>query len=284
MWRLDTPNTGNSSENLTTALTLLNGTPVYELTNLEKARVLQLYQSYDDNLGNPSNDLKGTEAEALLLEAMHNAYLQVQIGGRLEDYRDKLKLLAEICPYCGFGAITDLDHHLPRSKFKAHSIYAKNLIPCCHPCNNIKRAKAGDMPNGQFSHVYFGQRPHEPFLSADAKVHLTGLEVSFTINQTATLDPNEFERLKFQFDTLELNSRYKAPINIYMGTLRTSIESFAALGGAALKTFLQSSYTASCRDFGPNHWQSALLKSLTESDEFCDGGFQYCFGRKDPAI
>lgn len=284
MWRLNVPDSTNSSDNLTTALTLVNGTPVYPLTEDEKQRLLALYTSYDANSGNPSEALKGTPADSLLFEAVHNAYLQVQIGGRLEQYRDTLKLHAEICPYCGFGAITDLDHHLPRSKYKAHSIYAKNLIPCCHPCNNIKRAKAGETPDGQFSHVYFGQRPTESFLKAEVRVHTTGLAVNFCVNKTPNLDPNEFERLQFQFNTLELNSRYKAPINIYMGTLRTSIESFAALGGAALTAFLLNSYSSSCRDFGPNHWQSALLKALAESEEFCNGGFQHCFGRKDPAI
>lgn len=284
MWRLDEPNAGTASEHLTTALTYVNGSPVYAITEPEKLRIMQLYSLYDDHLGNPANILKGTAAESPLLEALHNAYSQVQIGGRLEDYRDDIKLTAEICPYCGFGAITDLDHHLPRSIFKAHSIYIKNLIPCCHPCNNIKRAKAGETPDGQFSHVYFGQRPLEPFLTAELIVQPSGLGVTFSINQTATLDPNEFERLKFQFETLELNIRYKAPINVYMGTLRTSIESFAALGGDALKTFLQTSYAASCRDFGPNHWRSALLQALANSDDFCGGGFQYCFGRKDPAI
>ncbi|WP_154067027.1 HNH endonuclease signature motif containing protein [Pseudomonas sp. CC6-YY-74] len=284
MWRLNTPNSNTSSADLATALTLVNGNPVYPLTDIEKARILQLYQAYDANLGNPCNTLKGTVSESALLEAIHNAYNQVQIGGRLEDYRDRLKLTAEICPYCGFGAITDLDHHLPRSKFKAHAIYAKNLIPCCQPCNNLKRAKAGDKPEGQFSHVYFGQRPVEPFLIAEAVVQRTGLVVTFSLERTATLDPNEFARLKFQFDTLDLNVRYKAPINTYLGTLRTSIEIFASAGTPALKEFLKKSYITSRRDFGPNHWQSALLKCLAESEEFCGGGFQHCFGRRDPAI
>lgn len=284
MWRLTAPNADTSNTDLYAALTLVNGTPVYPITEIEKSRILQLYDAYDAKLGNPCDTLKGTAAEALLLDAVSNAYSQVQIGGRLEDYRDRLKLNAEICPYCGFGAITDLDHHLPRSKYKAYAIYAKNLIPCCHPCNNLKRAKAGDAPEGQFSHVYFGEWPAEAFLLAEVEVRPTGLLVTFSLSRTATLDANEFERLKFQFDTLELNSRYYAPINIYLGTLRTSIEIFAAVGAPALRTFLDKSYTTSCRDFGPNHWQSALLKALAESDEFCDGGFQFCFGRKDPAV
>lgn len=284
MWRLDTPNSSTSPNDLSVALTLVNGNPVYPISATQIDRILELYKKYDDNFGNPSTLLKGMPEEQDLLDAIHNSYSQVQIGGRLEDYRNRLKLNAEICPYCGFGSITDLDHHLPRSVFKAHSIYAKNLIPCCHPCNNIKRAKAGEAPNGQFSHVYLGEYPTEPFLIAEIEVSPAGLTVDFSVIQTPTLNPQEFERLHFQFSILNLNFRYKAPINLFLGTLRTSIEIFSALGAPALKLFLHSNYLSSCQDLGPNHWQSSLLLALSKSSTFCEGGFQYCFGRKDPAI
>jgi hypothetical protein len=284
MWRLEVPHTNTSKADIESALTLLDGTPVYPVTEIEKTRILQLYSLYDSHQGNPNEILKGMPAENALLDAIYNAYSQIQKGGRLEDYRDRLKLNAELCPYCGFGPITDLDHHLPRSKYKAHAIYARNLIPCCHPCNNLKRTKAGENPDGQFSHVYFGEYPEAGFLTAETTVLPTGLVVNFSVNHIATLDPNEFERLHFQFTTLNLNMRYKVPVNTFLGTLRTSIESFAALGSPALKAFLERCHLASCRDFGPNHWQSALLKGLADSNDFCSGGFVHCFGRKDPAV
>lgn len=284
MWRLETPNTEDSSINITKALTYANGDAVHPISTPQRARILELYNEYDANSGNPHNSLKGEDVCPNLLNAIKSSYSQVQKGGRLEDFRNRIKLSADSCPYCGFGPITDLDHHLPNSSYKAHAIYAKNLIPSCHPCNNLKRAKAGDSPLSQFSHVYFGQRPIEPFLTAEITVSNKGIMVIYNIKKTADLHQDEFERLSYQFDTLELNKRYIAQINLFLGSQRTAIEEYASISADALKYFLRKSYENLVKDFGPNHWQTVLLKALSESDNFCGGGYVHCFGRKNLAI
>ncbi|WP_324832101.1 HNH endonuclease signature motif containing protein [Pseudomonas saxonica] len=285
MWRLNTPNIEITDRELLTALTLVNGNPVYPISDNQRQRIRELYQEYDNNSGNPHDNLKGEDIVLDLRQAIHDAYgSQVQIRGRLEDYRDKIKLNAECCPYCGFGAITDLDHHLPRSTYKAHAIYARNLIPSCSACNNLKRAKAGDTPDTQFSHVYFGQVPQEVFLVASATANISGLVVTYSIQKTPNLNVDEFQRLKYQFSALNLNDRYVSQVNIHIGSLRTSIELMAVHGENALRSYLQQCYEQSRQDFGMNHWRSALLKALTESDEFCQGAYRFCFGRKDMAV
>lgn len=284
MWRLETPNSDDSSSNITIALTYVNGTAVHPISEIQRARILELYEEYDSKSGNPHNDLKGDDVCPNLLNAMQNAYNQVQKGGRLEDFRNRIKLSADSCPYCGFGPVTDLDHHLPNSLYKAHAIYSKNLIPSCHACNNIKRAKAGDTATSQFSHVYFGQRPTEPFLTADITVSERGIVVTYSIHKTPDLEQEEFERLNFQFNALELNQRYVSQINLFLGSQRTAIEDYASISTEALKQFFRRSYDNQTRDFGLNHWQTVLLKALAESDEFCSGGYIHCFGRKNLAI
>lgn len=284
MWRLNPPDFEDASGNLETALTLANGTVVHPVKSNEKDRILELYTNYDIGLGNPDKALEGIDLDEPLRQALYDAYSQIQKGGRLAIYRDRLKLIAEACPYCGFGAITDLDHHLPRSIYKVHSLYSKNLIPSCHPCNNLKRAKCGESASTQFSHVYFGPRPTEPFLSATIEILAKGINVTYEINKTPTLDEAEHERLSFQFKTLELNTRYSPQINLFLGGLRTSIEDCARVSSGTLKAYLDRAYVNFCKDFGPNHWQTALLKALAESDEFCDGGYKFCFGRRNPAI
>jgi len=279
MWRLVVPDFENARENLLSALTFVDGTVVHLLSEIEHSAILDLYTAYDNNLGQPATHLEGDNLSEELRQALHNAYSQVQIGGRLASYRNQLKLLAELCPYCGYGSITDLDHHLPRSKYRVHSLYAKNLIPSCHPCNNLKRAKAGDSASAQFSHVYLGAYPTEQFLFASITILQKGIGVVYGVEPVASLSADEHARLKFQFETLQLNDRYGPQINIFLGGLRTSIEECGALGAPVLKAYLAKAHSSHCQSFGANHWQSVLLMALSKSDEFCSGGYKTSFGQ-----
>jgi len=279
MWRLAVPDFENARENLITALTFVDGTVVHLLSEADHSAILDLYAAYDDHLGQPATHLEGAHLSEVLRQVLHNAYSQVQVGGRLADYRNKLKLLAELCPYCGYGSITDLDHHLPRSKYKAHAVYAKNLIPSCHPCNNLKRAKAGEFACAQFSHVYLGVYPVEQFLFASVTILKKGIRVVYSVEHVASISADEYERLKFQFETLQLNHRYGPQVNIFLGGLRTSVEECGALGAQILKAYLAKAHSSHCESFGANHWQSVLLMALSESVEFCSGGYRTSFGQ-----
>lgn len=279
MWRLTTPDFENPRANLLAALTFIDGTVLHPLSESEHSDILKLYADYDNNCGQPAAHLKGEHLSEALRLALYNAYKQVQVGGRLADYRSGLKLLAELCPYCGYGAVTDLDHHLPRSKYMAHALYAKNLIPSCHPCNNIKRATAGEVPSAQFSHVFLGVHPVEQFLFASITILQKGVRVVYSVEHVASLDVDEYERLKFQFETLQLNDRYGPQINIFLGGLRTSVEECGAYGASVLKAYLARAHASHCKNFGRNHWQSVLLMALSISDEFCSGGYKTCFGQ-----
>lgn len=281
MWRLTVPTAGESSDDLSKALTYANGDPVFPIDEEQKNAILALYAQYDVLQGRPSPQLTGEGLATDMLDAIRDAYGEVYEGKRLGALRERLKLSAVRCPYCGFGEIKDLDHHLPRSKYRGLAIYALNLVPCCHPCNNKKRAIAGENPDTKFHHTYLDVVPAERFLTATVQVSPAGMLVDFSIISTATMDHETFQRLSFQFGRLELNARYQAEVSMFITSQRTGIEMVGLLGAPSLKQYLKAAYENSKNDFGLNHWQTALWDSLYQHDNFCDGGYIHAFGKRD---
>lgn len=282
MWKLNTPDIADASRELKTALTEGDGTRVHTITSSQLHGLLNLYARYDARGGQPFRSLLGTRFAEAFRTALHGAYDEVQEGGRLSNLRSRLKVAARKCPYCGFGEVSELDHHLPRSKYKLLAIYARNLIPCCHVCNHRKSALARQAPDAQIAHVYFEQFPAERFLIANVDISPSGLRAAFMIQRSAGMSAPLFARLQFQFERLDLNSRYQPEVDTLMGNLRRPIEDTARGGGDALRTWLAASRATFEVEFGLNDWRTALFDALARSDAFCNGGFKHCFGIRQP--
>jgi hypothetical protein len=212
---------------------------------------------------------------------MFHAFAEVQEGARLAHLRDRLKLAARTCPYCGFGEVRELDHHLPRSFYKALSIYATNLIPCCSACNNKKRAHRGEADDEQFTHVYLGQFPAERFLAAEVTIADGCLKVRFSIRRCSGMSESQHRSLNFQFARLDLDSRYQAEVIAFVTEQRSAIEMGAASGEGGVRELMRRTQERYSRDFGPNSWRTALVDGLASSDDFCADGYRHCFGIRE---
>lgn len=281
MWKLTPPDMGNPEAELVRALTRANGETDFETNGEQRAALVQLYEHYDATRGRPSADLLGMELGVPFLAAIYAAYDQVQKDRRLAHLRDRLMAGVLACPYCGFGEVTDLDHHLARSIYRAFSIYCKNLIPCCHRCNNKKRQAGGFTPEEQFAQPYLDEYSDDRFLVAQATVSPeNGLRVEFSVVQCGDMANDVHERLAFQFSKLELNQRYEAQVVLFVTSQRVAIELAAENGPEALRNWLTRMHDAHVRSYGLNDWRTALIDSLVRSQEFCDGGFRYSFGSR----
>ncbi|MGN8001506.1 HNH endonuclease [Sphingomonas sp. 22176] len=277
MWRLDAQDLGDADADLTAALTYKNGNAVYALTPVERAAIHAVYALYEVMLGQPAPGLRPVALDAAR-QFMHDAYSQVQIGGRLEDLRARILASTQACPYCGFGEVKDLDHYLPRGTYGELAIYPRNLVPSCGPCNNAKRTVYPGMPAAQgpgLVHAYYQPLPDEDFLHADADFDPDGtLSVTFRIDNP-TMDPALAAKLQFQLDRLRLNARYRAQVNKYLSEQRAAILMLHAAGEAVFSEFLQRSSAALIASYGRNDWRVALLRTLAADPAFCAAPERY---------
>src|SRR5262249_22509246 len=128
MWKLKSPDLEDAERDLVRALTRRDGGPVFETNAQQRAALLLLYHQDDLTGGKPSSALLGTERGVSCLDDDYTAYDQVQDDPCLVYLRSRLKAGARTCPYCGFGEIYYLVHHLARSVYRALAIYCRNLI------------------------------------------------------------------------------------------------------------------------------------------------------------
>ena len=87
-----------------------------------------------------------------------------------------------------------------------------------------------------------------------------------------------WRRLAYLVERLELETRYQAEVISFVTSHRTAIEMAAEGGEYSLRDYLSRCFENSVRDYGLNHWQTALWEGLANSGEFCEGGYQNCFG------
>ncbi len=270
MWTLAQPAIDLVDEQLTKALTYANGQLVYPLSLIERQAIHATYRLYDALSGEASATLKPAALDACRL-AMITAFGQVQIGGRLASLRSALLASTGVCPYCGFGEVTQLDHYLPISEYGELSIYPRNLVPSCGPCNNAKRAVVAGGAVAGFIQTYFEPLPDATFLHADIAFADGTLDVTFRILPGVVSAAVE-AKLTCQLERLKLNARYPSQINKFLSEQRLAITMVrqGLVGSVTLAEFLDRSAAAMAVTFGRNDWRPVLLGALALNGEFCD--------------
>ncbi|HEL4846210.1 MULTISPECIES: hypothetical protein [Stenotrophomonas] len=256
-----------------------------EVTEAEKVFLIDLYGQYRIASGRPSDAMRADGQRAELYQLVHDAYQLVQDDRRLKTLRADLKLLADYCPYCGFAPISDLDHHLQRSRFKLLSIFALNLVPCCGPCNRGKR-KIPSIESGEHQlHTYLESVTQLDFLRASASIDPdTGaLSVVYSIEQCNGMSEELYARLNCHLEEFNLHEKYKKQVNIHLAEQIAGLRGTFKRGAHLLQEFLVETAEAHKENFGTNDWRTALFRGLAECEPFWSGGFEKALGKRPKA-
>lgn len=245
----------------------------------EKDAVQKLYEEYVQGDGRPNTKWLKAGLTKEVREALLNAYSEVSDNGKLKALRSALKLLANECPYCGFGEIKDLDHHLQKAHFNCFSIFPLNLVPACSKCNGHKPRKPKDDASKHHLHAYLEDVSKHRFLVANVKMSKNAMGVTFQIKPSAGMSVELISRLKQHIKDFHLNDRYPAQVNVFLGEQKTAIAFAYEIGGEqGLRRFLERSAEADEKTFGTNDWRVALLSALARCRPFCKGGFLSVLG------
>ena len=276
MWKLPLPDRklNDIDAQLDTGLTHVDGTADHALSAAERQAIHDLYATYDHFLGEPNPNLASVELAACE-DAIHDAYDQVQKGGRLKKMRGSLLRAARECPLCGAAPATTLDHYLARAQYKPLAINPRNLVPSCQPCNRAKGTLVQTAGQGMI-HAYFQALPTATFLRATSTYLDGALTISFEIDGAAAPSPL-YERLTFQLTRLNLDERLVDSINIMLFTLKPALEMFRGLPNEReqIREYLLGAARSYNRDFALNHWRAAVVLSLSECEPFLDDPWNY---------
>lgn len=196
----------------------------------------------------------------------------------MNELRERLlkRVRTALCPYCGIGESTTLDHYLPRVDFPEYAIFPKNLVPCCSQCNLTKGKRVVDADTGArcFLHPYFDALPTAALLSVGISLLPDLIQLNFRINAPSYVPAEVTEHLDRHFKCLGLRSRYRLMGLHYLREQRGRYRRFHVEGGCSrVVEELRHEVTNLTGIYGANHWRVALCGELAGHTEFCDGGF-----------
>jgi 5-methylcytosine-specific restriction endonuclease McrA len=191
-------------------------------------------------------------------------------------YYDHLMLLAPLgkCPFCGFGHVSTLDHHMPKARYPLFSVLPANLVPACTDCN---KGKGAEVLNGDndIPHPYF----EDSRIETDTWLYATVNETSpataaFSVIVPANWPADLARRVVKYVGDLKLPQRFSieasselASLSDYLGLLEVSQQI-----GSYLESFAQIE-----RSIRRNSWKSALYEALSESNWYREGGYRRPF-------
>lgn len=114
------------------------------------------------------------------------------------------------CPYCSVGYLSTIDHFLPKNKisFPEFAVTIENLVPSCCDCNHIKGEYVSTDINNQFLHPFFDEEINGKWLIADFIISNDEPFFVYRVMDTDAIAPVLLQRIRFQFETLNLARRY----------------------------------------------------------------------------
>jgi len=188
--------------------------------------------------------------------------------------RIKAGAIDDLCPFCNHRDVYDLDHFLPKESFHLLAVNPWNLVPSCKECNTNKKAHKADQATSEFFHPYFNI-PSGRWLAAEVQCGERPA-VRFMVIAPDNWSEIDFKRAQFQFDRLKLDRLYRAQTGAEIRVLALSLSGIFRGGGpeGAGRVRRKLMELADEREpAGLNDWKLAMYKAMSESDWYCEGGF-----------
>ena len=235
-------------------------------------QIMNIGKSYSEEAQNKSLHLieRNNVTENISSDEFIRLYKYRLVNNRVGGIYDEILQLPEhnICPFCNQRLVSELDHFLPKSNYPNYSVSHINLVPICKECNHSKLDKEINTQNEVFIHPYFDDVLNQNWLKADL-INEEPIGVKFLVNEDVNLDQTTLERIKNQFDLLQLNRLYTSHASSELASLIKSLfrPKFRTIN--KVRTFLEDNRKDNIHR-GINHWKNVLLLELSQTNWFCE--------------
>lgn len=240
---------------------------------LQKAPISQLYTIPPNNSDNSAIVVGNVTKKEL--KDVYSTHMVPRAKPARKIY-DSLLVRAPlgICPFCGFGHASTLDHYLPKSKYPQLSVLPQNLVPSCKDCNSGKLADVATTEEQQSLHPYFDHAQYisEQWLFANV-VQSSPVTIRFYVQAPNHWDDISKSRVQTHFNDFKLDARYAIEASNQLACLRNTLAICREVSGtSAVKQHLSIEAQSHFQQH-KNWWKTAIFQSLASSDWYCDGGF-----------
>lgn len=168
-----------------------------------------------------------------------------------------------ICPLCGIGQASTLDHYLPKSKYPQLSVLPLNLVPSCKDCNTGKNNTVATSAEAQNLHPYFD---HNHFINEQwlfAKVISSSPEIiDYFVYAPKYWDDISKKRVHSHFNDFKLAGRFSVEAANELANRKYFFDEVKRKNGIhVLADLLWDEFRSRYKNH-VNSWQTAFYQAL----------------------
>lgn len=273
------------------SVNVLNDDDLALLYDANRPAVEVAYSAFDDqtltqtwcNLpkarhGHSEDIIVGDLSKADLVNLYDKGVVRSKGEGR--NVYDAIKISAhDECPYCGgVGEIGSLDHYLPKARFPAYSVLAKNLIPACGVCNKGMGSNFPTDPDLQPLNPYFDAQHFFDEKWTEVNVEETiPIVANFGVAAPPNWSVKDKKRVAQHFQDCNLEERYRTRVSSELAPLLSQRK--ATLRNLTSGQFHEHlSVVANETSLPINGWKRTLYHGLLSSDWFINTDFSNLLG------
>lgn len=175
-----------------------------------------------------------------------------------------------LCPNCTLTDCSQLDHYMPKSLFPEFSANPLNLMQCCSICNQKKLDRWLNGIHPIFLNLYIDELPPVMYLFVDITMDNGIPRFRFYIQNSGSIDPILFGRIKSHYQGLDLCERFaERSDNVISEIHRDYIASKDA--NVTPLQFWEMQRSRAMQEqtiFGVNYWRSILLLECCNNPSF----------------
>ena len=240
----------------------------YEVIYQRRATNTTLYESRKSRHGHPGDIVVGNVTKANLVNLYEDCFVKTGTSGRA-IYNAIRASSDGLCPLCGIGIVSTLDHYLPKARYPLYSVHPHNLVPACMDCNKGKGSTVLNSSIEEPLHPYFVS---QHFIDE----HWIIAKIIETIPVTAQFYPVPLtawdqtcqQRAVNHFNDFKLASRYKIQASLLF-TMFTDRVSELKHEQCFSTEEIQANFLARSQTLPPNSITRALMGAIAESEWFC---------------
>ncbi len=174
------------------------------------------------------------------------------------------------CPLCDISEAHTLDHILPQSAFPVLSDHPRNLIRCCHSCNDWKSDEWLENGQRRFLDLYIDDLPAIQMLFVRIDVVGDAVTYDYFVSDACNPDADIYRKYRNTFVKLHLRERYIHQTDEEISSMKSIIKSNLNIYHSTdeqLKDVIRQTATDEQQRHGTNYWRAVLKLAICDSDQ-----------------
>lgn len=261
-----------NSNNLTAMRAISQRLPEFESSYQQGAESVTLHLTTPSRHGHSEDEVISNITKADFVGLYDDCLSKAGTNGRV--IYDAIRSSSDgVCPLCGIGHVSTLDHYLPKARYPLYSVHPHNLVPACKDCNTGKGSPVLRTNLDELFHPYFISLRfiNEHWIAAEI-IETTPVTAQFYPHLPTTWDSDSQQRAINHFDGFNLASRYKVQASQFFTMFIEQVRELKHEQNLNTEQ-IQANFRNKALNQPSNSISRALMEAIAQSEWFCSEGY-----------